>query len=105
MNYSSATHRWFCDDQDGEGMTWYATEAEALAQAALCIDAWLSEDGWPPEVECIYVGQITHRAMQVNKRLRDLEYIEGGEEIPQQVGDYVCDVAMRPIDTPEEPNP
>ncbi len=85
---------YFCNDVEGQGWTWHATEAEALAEAARCIAEWQGEE-WPPEAEAIYVGQVTHRSRQVNKT----PCAEGCHD----ADDWHCDIAMRVLDATQEP--
>lgn len=98
---------WFCNDVEGEGWSWHATAAEAMDEAARCIQEWRTGDGWAPEAEEIYVGCVTHCAMQVNKEACPEETTDtlDGPYTSQCHGphDYHCDVAMRPFGTPEEP--
>ena len=97
MSYPPADKPWYCDDVEGEGVTWHATEADALAHAASCIVEWNTADGWTVEVEEIVVGCVTYRARQVNKARC--------EDGCHGLHDYHCDVAMRPLGIPEEPDP
>lgn len=93
---------WFCDDPDGEGLTWWATEAEALKNAEECIAAW-KQDGeeWPSEVDII-VGCATYRAQQVNiqrpsSELDDEGFDSEGVYWPRLDDYYRCDYAMQPL--------
>ena len=94
---------WFCEDPDGEGLTWWATEAQALKNAEECIAAW-RQDGeeWPPEVADIIVGCATHRAQQVNIQRPSSELDDEGfdSEVvhwPNMDEYYRCDYEMQPL--------
>ena len=90
------TKHWFCDDPEGEGYTTFATEAEALAEAAACIEGWKGYGNeWPEEIYAITVGRVMYVARQIKK----MRCVEGCHE----AHDYHCEVAMRPISMPKEP--
>lgn len=85
---------WYCHDVEGEGMSWHATYAEALAHAQTCLDVWQSTDGWPSEAGSVYVGRVLAQSAQVEK-LRCTSACHGPH-------DFHCAMAMRPMGTPEE---
>ena len=93
---------WFCEDPDGEGTSWHATQEEALAAAAKTLAIW-GEEGCPraQDIEIIRVGYITHRAMQTHVQRQQGVL---GENCTAESGiywdydcDYRCDYTMMPL--------
>lgn len=90
MTPQHAQFPWFCNDVEGEGITWHATQDAALAHAKQCIAEWRIEAGeWPEEAECVVVGCVSHRATPVN--------IEACGDGCHQADDWQCDIEMRPL--------
>jgi hypothetical protein len=93
-------NNWFCDDHDGEGLTWHATEAQALARAAACIAHWRDDgEDWPEEVESVCVGMVTHRAQQTNITRPALPLDADGDDQQgvhwESDEDYRCEYGMQ----------
>lgn len=112
LYYPTPQAPWFCDDPDGEGRTYWPTEAEAIAQARQCIREWLCDgEEWPTEVNYIIVGKVMYRATQTHivRPVGPLDEDGFDEEGDYYHGpdDYTCDYEMRTIEDarPQEPNP
>ena len=94
---------WFayCPDQ---GLMAFGTEAEAIEQAADCIDDWLDGDsGWDEQVGQVFVGRATQISTQVDRvdRPDESEIDEDGcdEDGNHWGGDYeyFCNYKVQPV--------
>lgn len=54
---------WFCEDVEAGDISWWRTEAEAIAAAEACIRDWQKEDLWEEAVQGIRVGKITQQVV------------------------------------------
>jgi hypothetical protein len=66
-----SAHRWLVWDPE-EGCETFATEADALAEAASRIERFMG-DSWDEEVEEVTVAKITHTAERVTEHVRTAE--------------------------------
>ena len=83
------TLHWYVNDPDGEGYSWHASEAAALAHAQAALTAWRGDgDEWPAGAEQMTVGCVTHCATQVNLS----PCVDGCHASD----DWHCDLEMRP---------
>ncbi len=58
-----ADRAWFCEDLEAGEISWWKTEAEAVAAAEACIRQWQQEDLWEEAVEGIRVGKMTQQVV------------------------------------------
>jgi len=77
----SAEHRYFLYEPEGDGLLFFATEADRDCAARECISEYLSSsDGWGESVTDIFVGTVTGltQATNLQKRPPDEELDEDG---------------------------
>lgn len=70
-------YRYWLNDPEGDGLTYYRTAEARDAAAKDAIDGYL-EDGWAEEVEYIAAGEVTHSAQCLNKKQRPADLDEEG---------------------------
>jgi len=99
---------YFIYDPDGDGHSFFKTEAERDEYAVECIEAYRSlydEEGWGSEVDGVYVGVVTARATQT-----DVEYPPPASELDEENCDsngrhwpdgaeYFCNYKMMPLNS------
>jgi hypothetical protein len=66
---ASSVYRFWLNDPEGDGLTYYRTKEDRDAEAERVIDTYL-DDGWSEEVEWVVGGEVTHVAAIKTKRKR-----------------------------------
>lgn len=101
--HPDAAHPYFLYAPNGDGMQFYATEAERDAAAAEEFKAereTSSIEGWSEDVTLICVGQVTARATRVNvQRKPEREDFEDGDEGDEQYEDAMSEWPDECFDT------
>ncbi len=80
---ASAEHRFFLFDPEGDGMTFFKTEAERDSYAKVSINGYRDScEGWSEDVESVCAGTVTHIVKKTDsvKRPPDEEIDEEGND-------------------------
>ena len=96
------SHRFFVHDPNGDGISFWQSEAERDQAAKEAIQGYLSDGEWHEDVVCVVVGVVTHKAEAVNIQhpvgeIDDEGYDEAGEYWPDPDARY-CDYALVPLE-------
>ena len=93
---------YFVYDPEGDGFTFFATEADRNKYSEECIAEYL-EDGWNENVVCVIGGKVTHRATQVARVNRpdkgeiDASGFDSEGNYWASEFDYVCRYGLLPV--------